>query len=189
MSKIALSGNASGTGVFTIASPNSSTDRTLTLPDNSGTVLTSASNLAGVTGVGKVLQVVNASTSTQTTSFAAATWVDTSLSLSITPANASNKILLICTAGGLVSNNNYVGIRIVRDSTTVAKHWSYHNRAEQWNGTFNFAINGVDSPAAATPVTYKIQIYSSSNTGNFYFNYSGLDSTQVAHFTAMEIAA
>jgi hypothetical protein len=46
MSKVALSGNASGTGTFTIASPNSNTDRTLTLPDNTGTILTTAT--AGV---------------------------------------------------------------------------------------------------------------------------------------------
>jgi len=44
MSKIALNSNASGTGVFTIASPNSDTDRTLTLPDESGTVLTTANS-------------------------------------------------------------------------------------------------------------------------------------------------
>jgi len=44
MSKIALQGDASGTGTFTIASPNSNTDRTLTLPDEAGTVLTSASD-------------------------------------------------------------------------------------------------------------------------------------------------
>jgi hypothetical protein len=46
MSKIALSGNASGTGVFTLASPNSSTDRTLTLPDGSGE-LYNQSNIVG----------------------------------------------------------------------------------------------------------------------------------------------
>jgi hypothetical protein len=45
MSKIALASNADGTGTFTIASPNSNSDRTLNLPDNSGTVLTSASNI------------------------------------------------------------------------------------------------------------------------------------------------
>ena len=45
MSKIALSGNASGTGTFTLASPNSSTDRTLDLPDASGTVILSSSNI------------------------------------------------------------------------------------------------------------------------------------------------
>ena len=38
MSKIALTPNASGSGTFTIASPNSDTDRTLTLPDRAGSV-------------------------------------------------------------------------------------------------------------------------------------------------------
>jgi hypothetical protein len=41
MSKIALSGNASGTGTLTIAAPNTNTDYTLTLPTEAGTVLTS----------------------------------------------------------------------------------------------------------------------------------------------------
>jgi hypothetical protein len=45
MSKIALSGNASGTGTFTIASPNSNSDRTLTLPDSAGTLATAESTL------------------------------------------------------------------------------------------------------------------------------------------------
>jgi hypothetical protein len=42
MSKVKISGNASGTGTFTIAAPNSNTDRTLTLPDEAGTLITSA---------------------------------------------------------------------------------------------------------------------------------------------------
>ena len=42
MSQVKISGNASGTGIFMIASPNSNTDRTLTLPDQTGTVLTNA---------------------------------------------------------------------------------------------------------------------------------------------------
>lgn len=46
MSKITLSPHASGTGIFTVASPNSNTDRTLTLPDSSGTVATAESTLA-----------------------------------------------------------------------------------------------------------------------------------------------
>ena len=50
MSKVAIQGNASGTGVFTIASPNSNTDRTLTLPDEAGTVLTSATPGVPVNG-------------------------------------------------------------------------------------------------------------------------------------------
>jgi hypothetical protein len=45
MSKIALTPNATGTGVFTISSPATNTNRTLTLPDEAGTVLTSASSI------------------------------------------------------------------------------------------------------------------------------------------------
>ena len=53
MSKVAIQGNASGTGTFTIAAPNSNTDRTLTLPDEAGTVLTSASDIpsSSITGL------------------------------------------------------------------------------------------------------------------------------------------
>lgn len=50
MSKIALSGNASGTGTLTIAAPNTSTDRTLTLPDATGTVQVSGNPISGTTG-------------------------------------------------------------------------------------------------------------------------------------------
>ena len=45
MSKISITPNASGTGVFTIASPATNTNRTLTLPDEAGTMLTSASSI------------------------------------------------------------------------------------------------------------------------------------------------
>tara|TARA_A100001015_G_C14886343_1_gene670584 strand:+ start:176 stop:739 length:564 start_codon:yes stop_codon:yes gene_type:complete len=50
MSKIALTPNASGSGTFTIAAPNSNTDRSLTLPDEAGTVLTSASSVTQNSG-------------------------------------------------------------------------------------------------------------------------------------------
>jgi len=50
MSNITLSANAGGTGIFTIASPNSNTNRTLDLPDNSGTILTTATPGVPVNG-------------------------------------------------------------------------------------------------------------------------------------------
>lgn len=43
MSKIALQGNTLGTGTFTIAAPNSNTDRTFNLPDSSGKIVAPAS--------------------------------------------------------------------------------------------------------------------------------------------------
>lgn len=45
MSKITLEPNNSGTGTFTIAAPNSNTNRTLTLPDEAGTALTDTTDL------------------------------------------------------------------------------------------------------------------------------------------------
>ena len=45
MSKIALKPNESGTGVFTLAAPDSNADRTLTLPDEAGSVLTDVSDI------------------------------------------------------------------------------------------------------------------------------------------------
>ena len=41
MSSIKLESNSSGTGIFTIASPNSNTNRTLSIPDATGTINTS----------------------------------------------------------------------------------------------------------------------------------------------------
>ena len=53
MSNIAIKGATTGTGVFTLESPATNTDRTLVLPDEAGTVLTSASDIdaAKLTGV------------------------------------------------------------------------------------------------------------------------------------------
>ena len=45
MSKISLEPNTSGAGTFTLAAPNSNTNRTLALPDESGSVLTDVSDI------------------------------------------------------------------------------------------------------------------------------------------------
>ena len=45
MSRIAFNGNALGTGTVTIASPNTNSDRTVTLPDETGTVVLSGGAL------------------------------------------------------------------------------------------------------------------------------------------------
>jgi len=62
MSKLKLEGNASGTGTFTIAAPNSNSDRTLDIPDEAGTLLTSASDLpaANLTGNVAAARITNA---------------------------------------------------------------------------------------------------------------------------------
>ena len=45
MSSIAITGGATGTGVFSLLAPSTSTNRTLTLPDSTGTVLNDQSNI------------------------------------------------------------------------------------------------------------------------------------------------
>jgi hypothetical protein len=45
MAKVKIQGHASGSGVLTITAPNTSTDRTITLPDSTGTILDNTSTL------------------------------------------------------------------------------------------------------------------------------------------------
>jgi len=52
MSKVQVQGHATATGTLTIASPNSSTDRTITLPDATGTLLTTDGDGSSLTGMG-----------------------------------------------------------------------------------------------------------------------------------------
>ena len=50
MSKVKIQGHASGTGILTVTAPNTSTDRTITLPDATGTLI--ADDGSGNVGVG-----------------------------------------------------------------------------------------------------------------------------------------
>ncbi len=53
MSKVKIQGNASGTGILTVAAPATNTDRTITLPDNDATLLSTAGGtITGDLGVG-----------------------------------------------------------------------------------------------------------------------------------------
>lgn len=49
MSNVAIKGGATGTATYTIEAPTGNTDRTLVLPDEAGTVITSGSYVAGIT--------------------------------------------------------------------------------------------------------------------------------------------
>ena len=59
MAKVKIQGNASGTGVLTVTAPNTSTDRTITLPDSTDTLavnsdVTNKLPLAGGTMTGNI---------------------------------------------------------------------------------------------------------------------------------------
>lgn len=196
MSIAVLKGNASGTGTVTIETPNTNTDRILTLPDATGT-------LDRLNRAGNVLQVVS---TTKTDTFSTTTsgsWVDiTGMSVSITPTSASNKILVSYNI--LLANNNgwYVMLKLVRGSTDIAigDAAGSRTRATTVNGLgsplvdypFLQSMQFLDSPATTSATTYKLQMYFGGNTS--YVNRSTIDSDSSSYFrsastiTVMEIA-
>ncbi len=79
MTKIAIVPNAAGTGTFTIEAPNSNSNRTLTLPDAAGELLTDvsslpAANLTGDVAAARITTALNASGSPPI--YAARAWVN-----------------------------------------------------------------------------------------------------------------
>ena len=192
MSLVKISGNASGTGTLTIAAPNTNTNRTLTLPDNTGTFLTSATT----TGfpAGSVLQVVSASDSTygQTTS---TSFVDTTLTATITPTSATSKILVLSSLNGVgKGNGNYYGnYRIIRGASTqvvyLMEGLGYTNSSViQIFPSVSCAF--LDSPGTTSATTYKAQYASSSASFGVQYNwYVTTTNLTTSTITLMEIAA
>jgi len=192
MSSIKLESNASGTGVFTLASPNSNTNRTLTLPDNTGTVLTSATT----TGfpAGSVIQVVTATYSTQT-SISSTSYADTGLTASITPTSASSKILVIVNQSVANQQNTNAArvfeLQLLRGATTIMDKDFYSYAAVGANGYFETGLDGtqivLDSPATTSSTTYKTQarMDSTASSTALVFQQGSGEST----ITLMEIAA
>lgn len=193
MSKVQLQGNVSGTGVFTIASPNSNTDRTLTLPDNTGTVLTTASNLTGLTGVGKVLQMVSSTVSGDvgTTS---TTYSSTNLFATITPTSTTSRIVLLASSN--ISANLTAGNQL----------WTAFYRGTSGNGSGSLiGANGyywitgssvlyqpsqmmfVDSPASTSALTYTV-MHRAAVGGQVVGWCYGLGSDNRATLILMEVA-
>ena len=178
MSKVAVKGNASGTGTFTIEAPNSNNNRTLTLPDAAGTIA-----LQGGAGVGKVLQVVSqrytANNSTTSTSFVA-----TNITASITPTSTSSSILILVSANGWVSpSTNYVYATIGRNASVLGGSSGltglYGN-----DGTANLSFSYFDSPSTTASTVYTVYFRVTGGTGRITEATNGTST-----ITLMEIAA
>jgi hypothetical protein len=106
MSKVAITGNASGTGTFTIAAPNSNTDRTLTLPDSAGTIATVESLPAGYSD-SDALDLFNATGSAPV--YACRAWVN---------FNGTGTVAI--RASGNVSSISDIGTGLYRVNFTTA---------------------------------------------------------------------
>ena len=120
MSSVTVSGNASGTCIFTIASPNSNTNRTLNLPDASGTILTTATPGVPVNGPAfsafqnatqTIANVTNVKIQFQAEEFDTANCFDPTTNFRFTPNVAGYYQLNACVsfAGALVtSSGNFI---------------------------------------------------------------------------------
>jgi hypothetical protein len=187
MSKVAIQGAATGTGVFTLASPATNTDRTLVLPDEAGTVLTTAGVPASAMPAGSVIQVVSA-TATGATSTTGNTYVATNLAVSITPSSASSKILVF---GQMflqgTANTTQPNITLYRSGTELIGSYGLGNFYGTNSGYFEAiaAFSLLDSPATTASRTYTIYGRNPSNAGTANFG----DNARVSVITALEIAA
>ena len=177
MSNIAIKGATTGTGTFTIESPATNTDRTLTLPDKAGEI---------VAGAGSVLQVVGANdiltaTNTNSTSFTA-----TTLAATITPTSASSKILVSATFSATQDGGSniqsqvtiYRGATNLRSSGTCLFMYDHAGGNVGFSGTFMF----YDSPATTSATTYTVYV-KVANSSSYFRAVAGTDTISL-----MEIA-
>jgi hypothetical protein len=220
LSKVSITGNASGSGTFTLAAPNSNSDRTLTLPDNTGTIVTtgtttgiSASAISTGTlaaarlpagSVLQVLQAVKTDVFSVNGNESAMVFSDiTGLSVSITPASASNKILVFGDVLTGVAVNGEASIRLIRGSTSIyiggadgsrtratgAAAYDNDDSEVFYRQTFIY----LDSPATTNSTTYKVQLGAYNNVANYVNRVAsegaGAETTRGASsITVMEIA-
>ena len=109
---------------------------------------------------GSVLQVVNTSTTAEQ-STTATDWVDTNLSLSITPSATTSKIHIQYSFQSvyLTVANCGCAFRILRDTTslfTPGGGYGMYNSAGV--GYWQYGDIALDSPLTTSSVTYKLQV-------------------------------
>ena len=148
---------------------------------------------------GKILQVVEGSTTSEATS-SSTSLIDSNLTASITPTAASSKILVLVNQAYCPFRDSGSGVNgrltLVRDSTTIL------DQTTSQDNSLGFTINNynqflrlgmrvplfkLDSPNTTNSVTYKTQFCTivTSNTGRVQCQRDGLVST----IELLEIAA
>ena len=162
-----------------------SADKVWTLPSADGTsgqvLQTNGSGVLSFAGVsasaGQVIQVLSATDSTQrtTTSTSFVTGSNT-LSVTITPSSASNKIFLICTTVGYGGSTRTL-YTIYRGATNLGSADGFAEFRPDWGSV---TMSYLDSPSSTSALTY--QVYFKGSGGTAYLN-NGI----VASITAFEI--
>ena len=176
--------NGSSSGSVSLDAPASTTggaDVTFKLPvadGSSGQALTTNASgqlaFATVAG-GKILQVVSAETTTET-SITSTTFTDTTLTGTITPSATSSKIWVITNQRWTMDRaaiGLYAGIQLLRDSTVIIAGSQYcHGIQVNGNGGNWLGMRDritwmkMDSPNTTSAVTYKTQGTCGNTTAN-----------------------
>ena len=203
---ITINGNGTVTGVSVGGLPDGIVDTDMLAANAVATAKIAAGAVtAAKRGAGAILQVVQAVKTGQFTSTAYDFTDITGLSVDITPASASNKILINfeLQVGGTA--NNYAAFRLLRDSTHIGvstvtdTDWKVatlgslsHENSYQLENT---GTSFLDSPNTTSAITYKLQtsayynrtisINYPTSTGNSSGSYTA---TGISTITAMEVA-
>ena len=194
MSKVAITGNASGTGVFTVASPNSNVDRVLTLPDEGGTVDTLQRS-------GNVVQVVNFQTGALATGTTVIPLDNTIpqitegfevMTLAITPTNASNILMVdVATFIGTPTDNAWL-ITALFVGTTADALATMPQYAETSNPVASVFFRHRMVAGATTELTFRVRcgqntagtLSFNGHAGIGFFNGTSASSITITEYTA-----
>ena len=147
-------------------------DGTISASDLASGAITSAALPAG-----SVIQVVNATYSTQV-STSSASYVDSGLSATITPSSASNKVLVFANIPDAhnASTDSLVYLNVVRDSTQIIEftRHSDHIGTAASIVTYGGSTSYLDSPNTTSATTYKVQfrVHSAGTTQQLFTNSS-----------------
>jgi hypothetical protein len=140
-------------------------------------------------GGGKVLQVVQTSTNTET-SITSTSLTDSGLSASITPSSATSKILVLITQEyqmqRIAAGNVGIGYALLRDATTVVTQDAGFIYSDYAGTTYivnrnMLAYNYLDSPATTSSITYKTQgqLTATGGSQNLTFQRNNTYSTMI----------
>ena len=141
--------------------------------------------LGANSGKGKILQVVNAKTSTEVTT-TSTSFSDTGLTASITPSSTSSKILIhVHQNAPKKLDNSDMDVTLFRDSTTLTRIIGFAlftASSTQLYGT-TISTSYLDTPSSTSSLIYKTQFKRPDGSGTMYIQSAG-EST----ITLMEIA-
>ena len=159
------------------------TPTTLPAAFTAGQVLTAAEQNA-LRGAFRILQVVNGTTSSAVGS-ASATYVDSNLTVTITPQSATSLIFVTVTQIGFHdTTGGNSGFRLVRGATVLQTQL---DPIFSGGGTIigGMSFTALDNPATTSATTYKTQIARRAGSGTFFANVN----SNPANITVFEVSA